>query len=336
MSKGAYNLNASEKTFSFFPYSIDFSSCVVTIGNFDGCHLGHQKLIRNNCLLGEKFSCPNLVLTFDPRPQNYLKGTQDTKELLPKDRKTRALKEFGVSHHYVLNFNDELNHTKHEIFYQKFLREYLNVRAITVGQDFHFGFQRKGTALWLKEQGERDGIHVDIIPSLLLDKEPVSSTRIRKLLSEKGDIETATKLLGHRYSLEGKTIQGEKVGRTIGFPTLNLDALNQLIPADGVYCGYVWLQGLSQDVEAPIICMDTKRLSRAIFSIGVRPTFKTSVPKLCIEAHILDPMDTTREHYDLKAVFYFEKKLRDMITFRSSEDLAKHIAKDISLAQKIL
>lgn len=329
-------MNSSAKTFSFFPYSTEFSQCVVTIGNFDGCHLGHQKLILNSKQLGEKFSCPNVVLTFDPRPQNYLKGTPDTKELLPNDRKTRALKELGVSNHYVLNFNEELNHTKHELFYENFLLNCLHAKAITVGEDFHFGFQRKGTALWLKDQGTKDGIKVDIIPALLLDKEPVSSTRIRKLLSEKGDVESANALLGHTFSIEGKTVKGEQIGRTLGFPTLNLQSSHQLIPADGVYCGYVWLEGLSQGRQAPIVHMDKKQLSRAIFSIGVRPTFKMKEPQLCVEAHILDPMDSQKQHYDLKVAFYFEKKLRDMIAFRNSDELAKQIAKDIRLAQKFI
>jgi len=329
-------LSSYEKSFSFFPYTPQFSSCVVTIGNFDGCHLGHQKLIRNNCLLGQKYSCPNVVLTFDPRPQNYFQTTKDSKELLPKERKTQALKELGVTHHYVLHFNDELNHMGHEKFYKEFLIHLLHVQAITVGEDFHFGFKRKGNAVWLKEHGLRDNIQVDIIPSLITDGEPVSSTRIRKLIHETGDIESANKLLGHPYSLKGKTIRGEQMGRKIGFPTLNLEVPDHLIPSDGVYCGYVWLEGLSQTHEAPIVHIDKKLLSRAVFSIGTRPTFKTQTPTLNIEAHLLDTTIKEGPHYDLNAVFYFEKKLRGMIAFRNVDELVSQIKEDIGLAQKFL
>jgi riboflavin kinase/FMN adenylyltransferase len=265
-----------------------------------------------------------------------LDATKETKELLPGKRKTQALKELGVGHHYILNFNDELNRMEHEIFYERFLRDFLHAQAITVGEDFHFGFQRKGNALWLQERGRRDNILVEIIPALLMDSKPVSSTRIRKLLRDSGNVEEAKRLLGHSFSIEGMTRRGEQMGRKIGFPTLNLETLDQLIPTDGVYCGHVWLEGFSPDPEPSVIRVDKKRLSPAVISIGLRPTFKVKEPRLCIEAHLLDSMGTVKEHYNLNAVFYFEKKLRDMLTFPSGDELAKQITKDIRLAKTYL
>lgn len=329
-------MDSSKKQFTFFSNKIDFENCVVTIGNFDGCHLGHQKLIQNNIQWGGKYSCPNLVLSFHPHPQKFIHPELEIKHLLTPERKTRALKELGAQAHYVLNFNDELNKMEHQDFYQKFLKNFLHAKAITVGENFHFGFQRKGDSQWLKNEGAKDKVHVDLIPSVFLKGEPISSTRVRKSLIEEGNVEFAKELLGHSYSIEGKTIKGDQLGRQFGFSTLNIDAQEQIVPADGVYCGYVWMNKLSPDKEAPITHIDTKRLFRAVFSIGKKPTLKLKDPKLCIEAHILDTFDSQSEHYDWNIAFYFEKKLRGMMTFRNLDELKKQVAKDIALAKKLV
>lgn len=316
---------------------MEFSNCVITIGNFDGCHLGHKKLIETNRILGKKFACPNVVLSFFPRPQDYLaENKKKLNILLTTERKTRALKELGAGFHYVLTFNKELSLMSHVEFYEFFLRDYLKVRAITVGENFHFGFQRKGTAHWLKQRALEDHIHVEIIPSYIVEKEIVSSTLIRTLLTEKGDVERVKLLLGHRFSIEGLTIQGAQLGRKIGFPTLNIKALDQLIPAEGVYCGYVWLEGLTEGKEAPVIQISKERLLPAVFSIGTRPTFSDSTPTVSIEAHLLDNINAEKDHYHLKISFYFEKKIRDMMKFKDKDELVRQISQDIDFAKKLL
>ena len=151
-------------------------------------------------------------------------------------------------------------------------------------------------------------------------------------------MEKATQLLGHHYSLEGKIVKGNQVGRTLGFPTLNLDADKQLIPASGVYCGRIWLRSPSAKAEAPVLKVDESLLLKAVFSIGSRPTFhaENETPPIYVEAHSLDPLEDKKEHYSSQAAFFFERNIRDMIKFNSIEDLKKQIHKDVLLARKLL
>jgi riboflavin kinase/FMN adenylyltransferase len=323
---------SESKTFSFFNDSVDFTSCVISIGNFDACHLGHQELIKNNRRLGEVYGCPNLVLSFDPHPQHFLHPDTLSQSIFTRERKTRALKELGVTQHIVLTFNKQLYHMEYNQFYKDFLLGVLRTRAITVGDNFHFGFQRKGTSQWLKNQGEHDNIVVDVIPSVFINKEPISSTRIRKLLTERGNVEEAKRLLGHTFSIEGKTTKGAQVGRQLGFPTLNLEVGNQILPKDGVYSGFVWIEKLSPDKEAPIIHIDTKKLFRAVFSLGNKPTLNQNVSKTYVEAHILDLFEYAQDLYNWKACFYFENRLRDMLVFKNKEGLIQQIRQDVEKA----
>lgn len=308
---------------------------VLSIGNFEACHLGHKKLIKNNLHLGELYSCPNLVLSFDPHPQQFFHPEIKRPFLLSQERKTRALEELGVSHHFILNFNHDLNHTNYKKFYNDFLLQDLKAKAITVGEDFHFGFERKGNSTWLKEQGFKDEIQVDIIPSFYLDNERVSSTRIRKILTQ-GHIEEVNKLLGHSFSIEGVLVKGDQLGRKIGFPTLNLETPGQILPKDAVYCGHVWLEKLSPQKTPAIVNIDTKQLFPAVFSIGLKPTLENKEKKHFIEAHLLDAQLPSDELYGWKASFYFERSIRDMIAFRNMDELIDQIKKDVCLAKSLL
>ncbi len=322
--------------FSYFPYEAPSTNCVATIGNFDGCHLGHQALLQNNQKLAEKFACSDVVLTFDPHPHTFFHPETPAKYLLTPQRKVRALKEMGVKKHYVLNFDHDLNQTDHGIFYKNFLIETLRIQALTIGSDFHFGHLRKGDVPWLIQHGNLDKVQVDVIEPIQFDMQAVSSTRIRKLLTEQGDVSLATALLSHLYSMEGTLVPGKQMGRKLGFPTLNLNAPTQTVPKDGVYSGYVWIEGLSSQVEAPIIQIDKRKLFPAAISIGTRPSFQNDPTQLNIEAHILNDFSTHKELYQVRCAFYFVKRLRDMMTFSNIEDLKKQMTADLDVARASL
>ncbi len=330
-------MNNHARSFSFFPYPVDFASCTVTLGNFDGCHRGHQALVHQNQALAKKLHCPDLVFSFFPKPQEFLQPTNKTMTLLNPERKARAFKELGASHHFILKVNEELLRCDHETFYKSFLRDTLHVKALTVGENFRFGHLRKGDAEWLRTHAKRDGIEVNILPSLHCDGELISSTRIRKALSSNGNVELAQKLLGHPYSLEGKIVKGQQLGRKLGFPTINLSSTSEaIIPSDGVYCGFVWLEGQSSGQNPPIVTVNTQNLLAAVFSIGSKPTLQDSEETITIEAHVLSKLPLSGESYGRRSSFYFTNKLRDIITFKDLDGLKLQIAQDISSAKGLI
>lgn len=330
-------MNNHSRSFSFFPYSVDFASCTVTIGNFDGCHRGHQGLVDQNQGLARKLHCPDLVLSFFPKPQDLLQPSNKIMTLLNPDRKSRAFKELGVSQHFILKVNEELLRCDHETFYKSFLRDTLHIKALTVGENFRFGYLRKGDSEWLKTHAKYDGIEVNILPSLYHAGDVISSTRIRNTLLNDGSVELAQELLGHPYSLEGVVTKGQQLGRKLGFPTMNLSSTSQaIIPKDGVYCGYVWLEGHSPQPEPPIVRIDTKKLLPAVFSIGARPTLQETEKTTTIEAHILTELALTGEGYGRRTSFYFTNKLRDIIAFKDLDALKLQIAQDIISAKRLI
>lgn len=322
--------------FSFFPHPLPFAQCSATIGNFDACHLGHKKLLENNRRLASQQQCPSTVLSFNPLPHQFFNKNKDLRVLLSQERKNRAFKEHSMDHHFVLSFNDELREMSHELFYESFLKNHLHVQALTIGADFQFGKDRLGTAEWLYKRAKKDGILVDIISPLLQDGNPISSTRVRKLLDQEGDVDKVYSLLGHLFSIEGQVHQGKQKGKGLGFPTLNLSVENQFYPAEGVYCGYVWLAGASDSEKAPIFDMDKKKLFKAVFNLGKQPTFGET--KVSLEAHLLDfkPSGSKTSHYGSKAAFYFLKRLRHVQKFKNIEELKLQIQRDIDTAKKIL
>lgn len=323
--------------FSFFEQAFDFDSCVITIGNFDGCHLGHRKLIETNRRLGEKLGVPNVALTFDPHPQEFFRPSPTVIDLLTTGQKTRAFRELGVTHPFVLRFNTELFHTGHEDFYHKFLRDTLHAKAITVGENFYFGFHRLGNVRWLRKVGELDGLSINIIPPVMFQDQPISSTRIRELLLSTGDVESAAQMLGHTFFLEGIVVEGDRMGRKLQFPTANLSSIHQLIPKEGVYCGYVWLEKISTEPAFPVFPSGKDSLFPAVFSIGHRPTFQKKESDVRIEAHLLPTFPAEqRSFYGLKACYYLTHRLRENVAFQGPDELKAQIAQDIAQAKKLL
>jgi len=282
----------------------------IIIGNFDGVHLGHQKLIN----LGKKISRDTktqlALITFRPHPKTIiLDKTIDL--LLPYEAKIDLLDQIGIKEIDEIEFTLEISKLEPEIFIDQFLIKRHNPTNIVVGTNFKFGFKASGNIETLRKRGSSQyTVHsIDIVESA---GEKISSTSIKNLLSN-GDIEKANRFLGRYYFLSGEVIEGEKRGRQIGFPTANLNTTWNFLPQNGVYVTYVTHKG--------------KRFE-AITNIGFRPTFGKS--NLLIESHILDFNDSI---YGDRIKVQFVKRIRSEKKFDTVDELIENIKKDVQYAR---
>jgi riboflavin kinase/FMN adenylyltransferase len=286
-----------------------FQGGVVTLGNFDGLHLGHQSLLRR--ALNEKG--PRIVITFNPHPLQVLRPESGLKRIFPREDLSEQLPRFGVDLLVVLPFTRELAATPAPDFWRKFVMEPFAPRAIVAGHDFGFGAGRSGTLKDMTEWSKPASVHV--MQALHADGTPVSSRRVRELI-EKGDVTQAAHLLGRAFYLRGELIEGAARGRTIGVPTLNMKPVNEILPALGVYATRTRIAGLPA--------------MRSVTNIGVNPTFggKTEIK---VETHVIG-----REIQAPIGPFNvdFLGRIRPEMKFNSIEDLKKQIQSDILKANE--
>lgn len=288
------------------------NGCVVTLGVFDGVHLGHQELIKKCRQRALQRQLPATVYTFDPHPVRVLSPEGCPPLLMTQRQKLRTLKEMGVDVVIVEPFTKRLSRLTPENFFKKILLERLGAREILVGYDFTFGTQRSGTAAQLVAMGHESNVAVHIMKAFFSDGYLVSSTAIRQKVQE-GDMIRAASLLGRPYSIEGIVIKGDGLGRQLGFPTANLNSENELLPHTGVYASYCYSKG---------------HRYQAVTHIGMRPTFQGE--DLRIETHILHfKGQLTRNRIRIA----FLKRLRPEIHFHSPEELIEQIHKDIELVR---
>ncbi|MCF6190362.1 MAG: bifunctional riboflavin kinase/FAD synthetase [Cocleimonas sp.] len=244
--------------------------CVASIGNFDGLHLGHRKIINQLKEKSTTLKLPLTIISFEPLPSEYFMPEPPAR-IYPQRDKVRLLQSMGVDNFLCLKFDAAFSQQSPEDFVNKVLIEKLGVKYFVVGDDFRFGHQRKGNFQLLKKIGDEKGMQVVDTPTCDHDNKRISSTRIRTLL-EAGNIKSANALLGARYQLSGRVRHGDKRGRTIGFPTLNLKVLDHLAPARGVYA--VRVSGLS---DKPLT---------GVANLGARPTVNGTENRL--ETHLFD------------------------------------------------
>lgn len=289
--------------------------CVASIGNFDGLHLGHRKIITQ---LKEKSSALNLALTiisFEPLPSEYFMPEPPAR-IYPQRDKVRLLESLGVDNFLCLKFDAAFSQQSPEDFVNKVLIKKLGVKYFVVGDDFRFGHQRKGDFQLLKKIGDKKGMQVVDTPTCDHDDKRISSTRIRTLL-EAGNIKSANQLLATPYQLSGRVRHGDKRGRTIGFPTLNMKVLNHLAPARGVYA--VRVSGLS---DKPL---------NGVANLGSRPTVDGTENRL--ETHLFDFEGNVYGKYicvELVEFLRAEQKFADFVA------LKLQILNDAEHARKIL
>lgn len=289
---------------------------VATIGNFDGVHLGQRAILERLVARAEELSAPSVVLTFDPHPLTVLRPEQAPVPLTTPAQKEKLLEEAGVSVMLVVRFTPELARIPAAQFVRDLLHDRLGLQEIYVGETFVFGHQRSGDLELLKQEGERLGFRAFGVEEVFLGGERVSSTRIRRALLE-GRVEEAAEMLGRPYSISGSIARGDRMGKRLGWPTINLVSDNKLPPADGVYAGRVFFPSFPATFDC-------------VTNIGTRPTVYENYQRV-VESHILDfKADVYGKRVDLS----FHKRLREERIFATVMDLSSQIGRDVEAARE--
>ncbi|MEY2458630.1 MAG: riboflavin kinase / adenylyltransferase [Acidimicrobiaceae bacterium] len=297
----------------------------VTIGAYDGVHLGHRAVIATVQRLAVERGLATAVVTFDRHPASVVRPESAPRLLTDLDQKLELLEETGVDYSLVVHFDEERSRESAEDFVREVLVGCLNAKLVVVGADFHFGHQRRGNVALLEQMGRELGFEVlgmslvgpDGVPAR--DEVQVSSTAIRRALVA-GDVALANKLLGHDYEVRGLVEHGDERGRTWGFPTANVAVSEEiLLPADGIYAGWY---------ERP----SGERVPAAI-SLGRRPTVYEAQPYRLLEVHLLD---WDGDLYGEQAKVRFVAHLRDEQKFDSADDLIEQMHRDCDEARRRL
>lgn len=285
--------------------------CVVAIGNFDGIHLGHQKILQNLVREARKHSLFSLVLTFSPHPGKVL-GSGKVKMLQTLDQRLSEIDKYGVQYAVILPFNQKFANITAEKFVRTIVIQKLKAKEVIVGENFRFGQNREGDISKLKALAAEFNLKVQSIPPVAKENHVVSSSLIRKFL-EQGNPEKANDLIGRPYEIEGTVIKGKSRGKHLGFPTANIYPLNEIIPT-GVFISEVGIRS---------------KLWPAVTHVGSKPTFNDK--DIHIESYI---MDFENDLYGERIRILFLRKIRDEKKFETPEALSLQIKKDLESAKK--
>jgi riboflavin kinase/FMN adenylyltransferase len=298
------------------PYAELAEGSVVTIGSFDGLHLGHQALLGTVLSESRRLGLPAAVISFEPTPKEFFQAEHPPARLMRFREKFIGLAAYGVDIFYCPRFSDDMRAISAADFVRRLLVQGLNVRSLVVGDDFRFARRREGTVELLGSLGKALSFSVHQSPSITIDGLRVSSTAIRDALAS-GDIETATRLLGRPYRMSGRVVKGERVGRTLGFPTANVDLRRRQCALDGVFA--VRVHGLG---KLPV---------DGVASVGSRPTFEGNKPLL--EVHLFDfDEDVYGRFIDVD----FVARLRSQEKYDDIDGLVAQMHLDADNARKIL
>ncbi len=285
----------------------------MTIGNFDGVHLGHQQILRRVVERAEKSNWMAAVLTFFPHPARVLRPEQAPPLLATLDQRLAAFEAAKIDAALVLNFDRALAQVTAEDFVQRYLVETMRAKAVLVGGSFRFGHRQAGDVNLLRELGKRWGFEVDVVPPVTMEGVAVSSTAVREAVRD-GRMEDARKFLRRPYTLAGQIRPGTGQGRKLIVPTLNLTTEQELLPKMGVYATEVALDG---------------KVYRAATNVGVRPTFDGA--RTTVESHLLD-FNESRTSGPMEVLFF--TRLRDEKKFSGPEVLHEQVLKDIERARE--
>jgi riboflavin kinase / FMN adenylyltransferase len=284
---------------------------IATIGNFDGIHRGQRAILETVVARAEAADVPSALVTFDPHPLSVLRPEQAPPLLATPEAKARRVEELGVDALLVVRFDQELAETPAEAFVRGFLAGRLAVREVHVGEGFSFGHRRGGDFELLRRLGEELGFEAHAVPAVELGGERISSTRIRRAVAE-GRMEDAAEMLGRPYSLSGTVARGDRMGKRLGWPTINLRPETELVPQEGVYAGRVHLAGFPS-------------VFTCVTNIGTRPTVYENYQRV-VESHILDfSADVYGEWVEVE----LHKRLREERLFPTVMDLSAQIRRDV-------
>lgn len=287
----------------------------LAIGFFDGVHLGHQQIIRQTITDARQHEGRALIVTFDQHPSAVLAAERAPQLIYPLSQKLRVLETLGVDLTLLIHFDRTFSEHTGEEFVRALSRAAGQIRSVCVGASFVFGHKRTGNVELLRKLGSELHFAVHGLAAVALDGKAVSSTRIRQAIRA-GNLDAATQMLGRGYSLAGKIVEGDQLGRQLGFPTANLEVGGLALPPGGVYAVQAKTGG---------------RQWRAVANIGSRPTLKApGSGGLRVEAHLLD---FTGDLYGQELELVFVEKLREEKKFGSAAELRAQIARDVLEAQ---
>jgi len=296
---------------------------VLTIGNFDGLHVGHRAIMRTVVARARDLGGEAVVYTFEPHPRKVLRPDRPPQLLTTLDQKIELLQEMGIDIAIFEPFDREFAAMEPSTFVSEYIHRRIRPMEVFVGYDFRFGRDREGSMRLLTEMGPRLGFSVTIVPEVTIDGRDVNSTRIRELLSE-GDVRETQRLLGRPFCTRGIIVEGQRRGRTLGFPTANISPQNEVLPGAGVYAG--WARFVddgdpARGVEIP-----------SVMNVGRRPTFNDDM-SFVAEAHLID---FEGDVYGRRIDLTFERRLRAERKFAGPEELKVQIAKDVAEARRWL
>ncbi len=283
----------------------------LAIGFFDGVHLGHQQIIRQTISDARQHDAIAVVLTFDRHPNSIVAPDKVPPLIYSLPQKLRAIESLGADALLLVQFDKKFSEQTGEEFIRSLACDFGKIHSICVGSDFVFGHKRSGNVELLKKLGAELNFLVHGLAAVSLDEQIVSSTRIRETIRA-GDFDAVSQMLGRTYAISGRVVEGDRLGRQLGFPTANLDATNLILPPNGVYSGCTKLKG---------------QFYRVALNIGFRPTVASAKPQLRVEAHLLDFDD---DLYGNELEVEVGEKLRDEQKFASPTELREQIARDIA------
>ena len=296
--------------------SVFNNGCVLTIGNFDGVHLGHKTVITKLAERGNALGLPVAVMIFEPQPLEYFLGSNAPPRLTRLREKINQFAKLPVADLVIVRFNKQLADSDAERFIEQSLVGCLNVKHLVIGDDFRFGKNRLGGFAMLKEKGELHSFTVEDTGSLQVQGQRVSSTLIRDALAA-GDLAQAETMLGYPYSVCGRVVHGDKRGRTIGYPTANVSLARKNAPISGVFA--VTMTGV-----------DGLEIA-GVANVGVRPTVDGS-NKVVLETYLFD---FDKDIYGYQVTVHFKKKVRAERRFQTVNELKAQIADDVAAAKTI-
>jgi riboflavin kinase/FMN adenylyltransferase len=289
---------------------------IATIGNFDGVHLGHRRILERVAARARETGRPSVALTFEPHPLSVLRPDRAPRRLQTLRQKEEAIEEIGVENLLVIPFTRDFSLMEPEEFVRSVLFARLGVSEIFLGNHFAFGRGKRGDIALLQRMGAESGFVASSVEEVFFEGEPVSSTRIRGAI-ERGDVVRANAMLGRAYEIDGLVARGDRVGRKIGYPTINLEPENELHPADGVYVTQIHIRSFDRRFDC-------------VTNIGRRPTVYEDYATV-IETFVLDfSANVYGEHVRL---FFFDR-LREERRFPSVTALSDQIGRDIEETRK--
>lgn len=285
----------------------------LAIGFFDGVHLGHQQIIRQTIADANQHDAIVLVITFDRHPNVVVAPDHVPPLIYSLPQKLGAIESLGADTLLLIHFDEKFSGQTGENFIRSLACDLGKIQSLCVGADFVFGHQRSGNVALLKKLGGELGFTVHGLAAVSLDRQIVSSTRIREAIRS-GNLDAASQMLGRPYAISGRVIEGDRIGQQLGFPTANLNVSGLMLPPNGVYAGLAKVE---------------KKFQRVALNIGFRPTVVSAAPQLRVEAHLLD---FSGDLYGQELEIEIGDRLRDEKKFSSLDELKAQISRDVAEA----